>query len=160
MSQREIILIAHRGNSNGPNPERENSLPYLQEALDRGFDVEADIRYVHGDWYLGHDGPKYKIDEEWLELKHIWWHAKDTYTLMMLLPHTEINHFYQQSDVCSLTSQNYIWTVLNRPGPKNIIVIPACSVLPKGCAGLCSDYVGKLKGIPDAECSDTNGGYG
>ena len=32
-----MILIAHRGNINGPNPERENTVSYIQEALDKGY---------------------------------------------------------------------------------------------------------------------------
>ena len=38
-------LIAHRGNIDGPNPERENSPEYIEEALKAGYDVEVDVWY-------------------------------------------------------------------------------------------------------------------
>ena len=34
-----MILISHRGNLTGKNPERENHPDYIKEALDLGFDV-------------------------------------------------------------------------------------------------------------------------
>jgi hypothetical protein len=41
-------LISHRGNTIGPNPEMENSPLYIQETLDKGFDVEIDLSFW--DW--------------------------------------------------------------------------------------------------------------
>ena len=32
-------LIAHRGNISGPNPKRENTPEYIEEAIEKGFDV-------------------------------------------------------------------------------------------------------------------------
>ena len=51
-------LIAHRGNITCKNPERENTIGYIKEALRYGVDVEVDIRYLDGEWILGHDEPK------------------------------------------------------------------------------------------------------
>jgi 3-deoxy-D-manno-octulosonate 8-phosphate phosphatase (KDO 8-P phosphatase) len=48
-------LIAHRGNYNGPDPERENTVAYLEAALKAGFDVELDVFCENGVLYLGHD---------------------------------------------------------------------------------------------------------
>ena len=39
-----MILISHRGNINGRDEDRENHPEYIQEALDRGYDVEIDLR--------------------------------------------------------------------------------------------------------------------
>ena len=39
-----MILIAHRGNVSGPNPEMENNPLYIDRALEKGYDVEIDIR--------------------------------------------------------------------------------------------------------------------
>jgi hypothetical protein len=36
-------LISHRGNINGKIIERENSIDYVQETIDCGFDVEIDL---------------------------------------------------------------------------------------------------------------------
>ena len=38
-----MILISHRGNLEGKNPEKENSPIYVLQALSKGFDVEVDI---------------------------------------------------------------------------------------------------------------------
>jgi glycerophosphoryl diester phosphodiesterase len=54
-------LIAHRGNINGPNPLRENSIDYIEEAISEGFDVEIDLRVEDNQCYLGHDDPQYFV---------------------------------------------------------------------------------------------------
>ena len=38
-----MILISHRGNTNGKNINRENTKSYIDEAIAKGFDVEIDI---------------------------------------------------------------------------------------------------------------------
>ena len=38
------ILISHRGNVTGPNSDRENHPDYIDRAIEKGFDVEVDIR--------------------------------------------------------------------------------------------------------------------
>ena len=37
-----MILIAHRGNVNGPNPELENTLEYINSAIDAGYECEIE----------------------------------------------------------------------------------------------------------------------
>jgi hypothetical protein len=54
-----MILISHRGNLNGPNPERENHPDYIWEALRAGYEVEIDVWWVEGKFKLGHDEPQY-----------------------------------------------------------------------------------------------------
>ena len=68
-------LIAHRGNINGPNPERENSPDYIKEALDKGFDVEIDVWKINGSYFLGHDAPEYRIEFGFLMNDRLWCHA-------------------------------------------------------------------------------------
>ena len=46
-----MILISHRGNTNGVNHEKENSISYIEDALNLGFDVEVDVWYKDGDFY-------------------------------------------------------------------------------------------------------------
>ena len=41
-------LISHRGNLEGPNPERENHPDYIYGALQAGYDVEIDVWWVEG----------------------------------------------------------------------------------------------------------------
>ena len=62
-----MILISHRGNLNGPNPERENSPKYIDEAIEAGYDVEIDIWLNDGILYLGHDSIQYETSLQWLE---------------------------------------------------------------------------------------------
>ena len=57
-----MILISHRGNLSGPNPNRENSKEYILEALDKGYSVEIDVWLVKDKIYLGHDNPEYEIN--------------------------------------------------------------------------------------------------
>ena len=57
-----MLKIAHRGNLYGPDPERENTIEVISEALALGYDVEIDIWLVDGKLYLGHDEPTYLID--------------------------------------------------------------------------------------------------
>ena len=57
-----MILISHRGNINGVNLERENTQSYIQEAIDLGYDVEIDVRYIDKKFWLGHDKSDYEIN--------------------------------------------------------------------------------------------------
>lgn len=66
-----MILISHRGNRTGPNKDQENKPIFIDDALNKGFDCEIDIRMVDDQLYLGHDEPQYKIDIWWLyERRH------------------------------------------------------------------------------------------
>ena len=38
-----MILIAHRGNMDGPNPPQENDPSYILHTLECGFHVEIDL---------------------------------------------------------------------------------------------------------------------
>ena len=38
-----MILIAHRGNINGPRVEFENNPEYVLRAIEMGFDAEVDV---------------------------------------------------------------------------------------------------------------------
>ena len=76
-------LIAHRGNINGKNPFYENSPKYCQDAIDKGFDVEIDLRLIDQDFFLGHDRPEMRIElEEILKLaSSLWIHCKNIQVL-------------------------------------------------------------------------------
>ena len=54
-------IISHRGNLTGPNPIRENSIDYIEEAIAEGFDVEVDLWVDDNECYLGHDDPQYFV---------------------------------------------------------------------------------------------------
>jgi hypothetical protein len=57
-----MLLIAHRGNINGPNIELENNPDYILNTLKLGYDCEIDVWKINNKLLLGHDKPDYKID--------------------------------------------------------------------------------------------------
>ena len=139
-------LIAHRGNMNGPNPEKENNPDYIVEALNNGFEVEIDVWYKHGDVWLGHDDPTYPVDVQFIQLPMFWCHAKNLDALHYMID-ANINCFWHQEDERTLTSKGFIWTY---PGKeiteKSVICLQnETDQIPKGCYGICSDWVGKYK---------------
>ena len=133
-----MILISHRGNYEGSNPELENDPFYINLALEKGYDCEVDVRYIDGVYYLGHDYPTYKVNLDYLNDKKLWCHAKDGTTLRQLLKEG-IHCFYDSNPNMNytLTSENYIW---HWDGEHNIYVMNE-----NGLVGICSDYVSCLK---------------
>ena len=145
-----MILISHRGNLEGKNPEKENSPIYVLQALSKGFDVEVDVWYLEGKWFLGHDEPQYETDLDFLKASShsLWCHAKNIPALKMMLKE-DIHCFWHQDDDVTLTSRGYIWTY---PGKnlteKSICVFPEQfeeiynkSMGIDNCYGICSDYI-------------------
>ena len=83
-------LIAHRGNINGPNKEKENHPDHINDALKIGYDVEIDIWHVNCKWYLGHDEPKYEVtDYSFLQKDGLWIHAKNGDAFYKLIQNTD-----------------------------------------------------------------------
>jgi|TARA_R110000822_G_scaffold175029_1_gene314643 hypothetical protein len=149
-----MIAIAHRGNLDGRNPERENSLSYIQEALDRGYHAEIDLRMEDGKMYLGHEmrphESSYPVSPSWLvnRNKHLWVHCKDIESLQEAL-NLRLNCFWHQRDLYTLTSRKWIWALPGSPTPKYHSII---CVLPElnnqdinNFTGFCSDYVLKYE---------------
>ena len=98
-----MFLIAHRGNINGPEPKKENSPEYIDAAIEHGVDVEVDIRYINGKFWLGHDEPQHEVSLEWL-LKRVykmWIHAKNLAALNWFLKDLNSwNVFWHQEWKC------------------------------------------------------------
>ena len=151
-------LIAHRANLNGPNPLTENSLEQIEYCIERGYDVEIDVRLnvSTGEIWLGHDEPQYNVSWTFLEkhLRNLWIHCKDIETLQEFSTYKDrYNYFWHQEDDYTLTSQNYIWTYPGKSFTKNaVIVMPELDITidisnlkHSSCFGICSDYVGELK---------------
>ena len=135
-----MILIAHRGNMNGPN-EYENGQKYCEEAIAQGFNIELDVWYTDT-WWTGHDRPQYRVDPDFLLKKEVWCHAKNIEALKKLLE-LGAHCFFHQNDNVTLTSQQYIWTYPTQPlTEKSICVLPELQTIDvDGCAGICSDYI-------------------
>ena len=142
-----MILISHRGNLNGKS-NKENKPGYIHKALWQGFDVEIDVWYIDDEFWLGHDIPQYKIEENFLENPRLWCHAKNIDTLYKMSSNSLIHCFWHQDDDVTLTSRGYLWTL---PGKqltkKSICVLPEFEdkkskvILPKNVAGICSDFI-------------------
>jgi len=157
---RKTKYISHRGNINGKNLERENSPEYIQEALDKGYDVEIDIWNIENRWYFGHDEPIYDIDD--IEKKYyknfgkLWLHCKNLEALYEISylkkwKYKETNFFWHQNDDFTLTNKGLIWTY---PGNKltyfgSICVLPELSNYTNEelylCHGICSDKIESYK---------------
>lgn len=144
-----MILIAHRGNINGPNPERENSKYYIMEAVAMGYDVEIDVWLREGKIYLGHDEPLYQIELDWLEqyAKKLWIHCKNVDIFLYLKDINSLNVFWHENDTLTLTTQQKVWAYPGKQPIKGSI-----AVMPEwfndnidGCEGVCSDYIIKYK---------------
>ena len=59
-------IIAHRANLNGPNSAEENHPASIDRAIDQGFDVEVDLWFLDGKYFIGHDNPDHEINEDFL----------------------------------------------------------------------------------------------
>lgn len=115
-----LRLISHRGNLNGPNPDRENTLSYLKEALAAGYDVECDVwcgDLVDGKvvtpglkFWLGHDEPREEVPLSFLRDNRVWVHCKDEDAYEYLKKFLDINCFISHDSISSsVTSRGYHW---------------------------------------------------
>jgi hypothetical protein len=71
--------------------------------------VEVDVWLKDGKFYLGHDEPKYKVDESFLENFRIICHAKNVEALHKMLSNKEIHCFWHEGDYCTITSKGWVW---------------------------------------------------
>lgn len=149
-----MIFIAHRGNIEGPNLAWENKPEYIVNALSEGWDVEVDIWYTDGQFWLGHNSALYEFADykNLLYDKRVWFHAKDIKTLYQLQQYDVEHYFFHDKDDVVLTSDLCLWTY-----PGKFLTYNSICVLPentgttytivdlKQCKGVCSDYIRKYK---------------
>jgi len=119
-----MFFISHRGNLTGPNPMKENSVEYINNALSKSFDVEIDLWFKNKNFFLGHDEPKYEIDLNFLKKPGLWIHAKNLECFYQL-SNFDLNFFWHEDDKITITSKGFFW---NYPGTllskKSICVLP------------------------------------
>lgn len=148
-----MILIAHRGLFQGPDPTKENHPGQIALAIEQGYHVEVDVRYIDGKLILGHDNADYEIDEYWLRNNKLWIHCKNLEALHYFTKHYwKYNFFWHENDQYTLTSFGFIWTF---PGKdltnQSIMVMPEHVDISLNntknitCYGICSDYVERIK---------------
>lgn len=160
-----MLLISHRGNVDGVTPSKENTIPYMQEALNREFYVEVDIYEHAGELYFGHEygGSGQRVD--WSFLKHnagkLLIHCKDSKTLLTLRHYDFLAIFYQDHDDYAIASNDWIIAHSKQGGmvydkkdrnlSGTIIMLPEKNGLGKkfleelGCFGICSDIISFYK---------------
>jgi len=135
-----MILISHRGNLNGKS-NMENRPGYIHKALGQDFDVEIDVWYIEDEFWLGHDIPQYKIEENFLENPRLWCHAKSIDTLYKMTSNSLIHCFWHQEDDVTLTSRGYLWTYPGKQLTKKSICVLPEKRFEAEMAGVCSDYI-------------------
>lgn len=141
-------LIAHRGNIEGPNIDKENHPDYITDALKSGYGVEIDVWCIDTKWYLGHDAPQYKVRYDFLTSDGMWLHAKNGDALYYLLQDRTCNVFYHTDEDWVLTSKNDIWTYPNKfLYPNSICVMPELGYNGdiNNCKGICSDFISRYE---------------
>ena len=144
-----MILISHRGNIDGPNPENENKPSYIFDAIVKGYEVEVDFWFSNNKFYLGHDEPQYDIPIEWLEnnYRKLWIHCKNVDAINKLHELDRggfyLNYFWHENDKVTLTSQGYLWAYPGVDCSNGISVMPelAKDFKLKNVLGICSDYI-------------------
>ena len=144
-----MILISHRGNINGKNPNRENHPDYIEEALNLKFDVEIDVWLIDGVIFLGHDEPQYGITQQWLNerVDKLWIHCKNVEAMEWFNMIGGFNYFWHEEDTMTLTSNGYMWAYPGKqPIEGSIAVMPEINDddISK-CEGICSDYIIQYK---------------
>lgn len=136
-------IISHRGNLFGPDSKNENKPEIIESVLGRGIDVEIDLWYVDGSFYLGHDRPDYSIDYNFLFRNGLWIHAKNLGALYKMAE-TGLHYFWHQNDDFTLTSKNIIWTYPGKEVTDRSVIVTLennlNNFLKEEIYGICTDY--------------------
>ena len=146
-------IISHRGNINGPVDKKENRPSYIDCAIQLGYEVEVDLRFVNDEFWVGHDSPQYRIELSWMVLRKekIWFHCKDQESAIKLLETNEkFKFFCHKQDDFVLTSTGHIWVHDLNSKINDMCIIPLlsesdlfkCKNLKPGY--VCTDFVNKL----------------
>ena len=144
-----MLIISHRGNLDGPDKSRENSIRAIQECITKGLSVEVDLRVHNNKLYLGHDEPQYEIDDEFLfyNKQWLWIHCKDVEALNRASKVGKANYFWHDTDDYTMTSCGYVWAYPGKQsaGSLCILVMPENYWSPKeikenNTFGVCTDY--------------------
>jgi hypothetical protein len=148
-----MILISHRGNIDGPNPEKENHPDYLLDAQLKGYHIEIDIWYLDKTWVLGHDSPQYPIGGDIANKfnpETAWIHIKNPPALEEINTSSKWNYFWHTDEDYVLTSKQFIWVYPNKfLLNKSICVLPEDGFLGNinRCSAICTDFIKKYGGI-------------
>ena len=157
-----MILIAHRGNLYGRQPERENSPEYLNEAINQGYHVLADTWYYDHCFWFGFHHPKdtslcYKPHVDWLPyaMNSVLLRARNPEALIKA-NELGLNAFWHQTDSYSLTTWGDLLGFYGAPACGESFV---CMMPHRECSLVDDQYLDELSGHHDqyALCSDHAG---
>ena len=149
-------IISHRGNIRGPVPDKENRPSYIDCATGLGFEVEVDLRFISGQFWLGHDEAQYKVDLNWMEKRKdfLWFHCKNLEASLELVSlNSNFKFFCHSQDNFILTSTNHIWCHELTNSINNNCIIPL--IAEKDIElykfgepyAVCTDYVNLFKKV-------------
>jgi hypothetical protein len=147
-----MFKISHRGNLTGPNIERENTISYVEEALNDNYSCEVDLWLANNTLFFGHDEPQYLVPKGFLEHNKdlLWIHCKNLNALDYLTKNNlGLNFFWHQNDDFTLTSKGFIWTFPGKPTVQKSVLVnlgkPSSELISLDISGLCSDYISFFK---------------
>lgn len=148
-----MLIIAHRGNLEGPNPDLENNPNQIDRVYSGyGLNSEIDLWKTNEGLFLGHDYPQYHIEDSWLHMRSnlLWIHCKNIEALCYMQNHAfseDFNYFWHEEDAYTMTSKGYIWAYPGKRIPKPcraIAVMPETIRMNnedlKQFRGICTDY--------------------
>jgi hypothetical protein len=123
-------LIAHRGLTTGSEKGAiENHPAQIGFALLLGYDVEVDVWFIDGKWWLGHNEPNYEVEKDFIKIPKLWLHCKNLEALHELswfaLEYGDPQYFWHQGDHYTLTSHGNIWTHVdsNQTTDRSVLVL-------------------------------------
>lgn len=159
-------VIAHRGNLLGPNKETENTIEAIDDCVGRGYDVEIDVYVSQGKIWIGHDTHKHEISLDYLlgKTDKLWVHAKNILAVE-LLTKTDLNWFWHDRDLMTITSKGIIWchyafikdgiTILHTAREIDHLKPKVNGLLPD-IGGICTDYPTLARLIIDENIRSNN----
>ena len=141
-------FISHRGNLNRTNRDLENRPLQIIKVIEMGYDCEIDLWFIDNQLFLGHDEPQFLIQEEFIQeyANKLWIHCKNIEGLLWCEKSNikQLNYFWHQEDVVTLTSLSFIWAYPGfQPIRNSIAVMPEISDESQleTCYGICSDLI-------------------
>jgi len=145
-------IISHRGNLKGSDLTTENTPKQIKLAIEKGFDVEIDVRVISNKIYIGHDKPEHKVSYKFISKYslNLWIHCKNLDAFSFFKERNEsvfcnYNYFWHDTDIITITSRGIPWCYPGTYLPNGITVhcgpdwTDAVKKNPK-ILGVCTDY--------------------
>lgn len=143
-----MLVISHRGNLTGPDPDNENKPERILEVIKKDISVEIDLRFYKEKLYLGHDEPQYEINQNFLleNKSWLWIHCKEKESFHEALNYN-LNCFWHDTDDYTMTSWGYVWAYPGKPSVGTLCIgvmpekhwPPGETIINKNFFGVCTD---------------------